>query len=136
MKKTLVALLIAAASVSAHAETWLIVSGASYHADRSGNWNEQNIGVGIRHNNWTAGTYKNSYRRQTTFVGYVWQPIEFGPVSAGVTAAVTTGYSSPVVAFPTVSVKLTDRIVIDLVCAPAIGKDTTAFVGASLRLGF
>lgn len=39
-----------------------------------------------------AGTYRNSFGRQTVYAGAAWRPLQLGPVAAGVLLGVATGY--------------------------------------------
>lgn len=103
----------------------------SYHADRDAGYNENNLGIGIEYDGFVAGYYKNSIHKDTFYAGYVYRPIEYKYFKAGVLVGAMTGYAIPVMAVPTVNIG-TDDISVDFIFAPAF-KDTSAFVGASLR---
>jgi hypothetical protein len=75
---------------------------AAYHA--SPGYNNDTPGVGLLcpvDGDWriAAGTYFNSVRKQSAYVGAAWQPVHLGPVKAGVFAGLVTGYQYPVVPF-------------------------------------
>lgn len=123
------------ASLSAQAETTLTVATVSYHGDRSGDWNEKNPGLGVEHNDWLAGYYRNSYDKDTFYAGYAWRPLQVGYVKAGVIVAAATGYPSPVVALPSVVIE-GPKGGVEIIGAPAVGKGTTWFVGLNLRFKF
>jgi len=57
-------------STPTYADTAIGVLLASHHFDSGYNYNESHAGVYIRHNNWSIGTFTNSYNDQSTFVGY------------------------------------------------------------------
>lgn len=68
---------------------------AAYHA--SAEYNNDTPGIGalceLRENTRLAvGTFYNSYRRTSNYVGVVWQPVNLGPVRAGVMVGAVTGY--------------------------------------------
>lgn len=116
------------------ADLFVTLPGASYHADRSQHWNEFNPGIGVERDGWVSGYYRNSYHRNTWYVGHVWRPLELGNyVRAGVIVSAATGYRWPVVAMPTVNVGTRD-VSVDIVAAPAAGKTTSGFVAAQLRV--
>lgn len=90
---------------------------ASHHLSTApayvGEWNDNNPGVYARWSNgFTAGTLRNSERRQSAYVGWTFEH----PLTRGVTAAITvggiTGYSDPVSPLVAVSAStsLTDRL--------------------------
>ena len=133
MKAILLAALLATCALPASADTYLNIAGVSYHGDRSGNWNEKNPGIGIEHDGYIAGYYRNSYNKDTVYAGYAWRPLQAGAFKAGVIVAAASGYHSPVVAMPSVVVG-GDKVALEFVGAPAVGKSTTWFVGATLRL--
>lgn len=43
---------------------------ATYHADRSAGYNETNGGTYVQCDGWTAGHYRNSERKDSTYAGY------------------------------------------------------------------
>lgn len=77
----------------------LLISTTSYHYDRSQHLNETNPGVIYESNSGlVAGTYYNSYRKQTVLLGWAWRPLQYAGLSAGVAAAAVTGYRLPYMA--------------------------------------
>lgn len=140
-KHLILTALLAVLAAPAQASTYLTVAGLSWHSDRAAGYREKNPGIGIEHDvsddvSLIAGTYINSYNRRTAYAGARWMPLVFGPVRAGLTGAVATGYEQRFVAFPTLTVDLTDRVGLGVIAAPGIGKDASAFVGVELRLRF
>lgn len=70
---------------------------AAYHA-RPG-YNNDTPGIGVLcalapKVDFGVGTYYNSVRKQSTYIGLAWQPYSVGPVSFGVMGGAVTGYSS------------------------------------------
>lgn len=133
MKPFALALLLLCSVQAASAQTYLTVPGISYHGDRSTRWNEVNPGLGIEHDDIVAGYYRNSFDKDTVYVGYVWRPIKTRYLRAGLFSAFATGYPVPVLIAPTINVG-TDAVSIDIIGAPSVGKGTTHFIGAQLRL--
>lgn len=104
----------------------------SYHFDRDKNWNESNTGIGLVYKDYTAGYYKNSYYKDTFYVGYRWRPLSWGEhVKAGLTVALATGYDSPLLVIPTLSIE-SKVVSTDFIFAPTLGK-ASGFVGMQLR---
>lgn len=134
MKKLLLILLLAGQTEAAYALDLTVPLG-SYHFDRSKKWQEKNWGLGVNYKNYVAGYYKNSYDRDSIYIGYHWQPekLEYNRhLKAGLTMIAVSGYrSSPVLLVPTVSVETTE-VSADFLLAPALGK-ATGFVGMQLR---
>jgi hypothetical protein len=96
----------------AHSADWLVITMSSYHAEPDRGYNEKNWGLGLEHDltdNWrvSAGTYRNSLRRQTIYVGAVYHPLRIGPVHVGMAVMAGTGYAPGnrlrAVVFPTLS---------------------------------
>lgn len=133
MRKLIVILsMLLVGHASADDNLYLTLPLGSYHSDRNAGYNEHNRGVGIEYQSYVAGYYKNSTHQDTFYAGYVWRPIDFGYVKAGILAGVVTGYQVPLIAVPTINIG-TDNYSVDLIFAPKI-KDSSAFVGASLRV--
>lgn len=86
----------ALSSVSANAETWVSVMGASYHTDREAGYNEKNPGVGIEQGDKNLravlGYYRNSLNRDTFYLGVSNTPIHIGGFNFGYTAGLASGY--------------------------------------------
>lgn len=78
------------------ADTWVSFGGVSHHLS-DGNYNERNGGLGIEHDlskNWRlmAGMYKNSFRRDSLYVGGGYLPLRIGPVRLGAAGGMFSGY--------------------------------------------
>ena len=76
---------------------------AAYHAkaqDQYGNdYNGDTPGIGVlcpiaNNTRFAAGTYFNSFRRQSNYAAVVWQPFDIGGVKVGVLAGAVSGYKS------------------------------------------
>jgi len=95
------------------AETWITASVASYHFDRSKDYNERNWGLGLEravseNARLVAGAYRNSFYRTSAYAGIVYAPLRVGVLSAGVVAGLVTGYQH------TVSLGLAPTVLIEL----------------------
>lgn len=93
---TLVVMLAAAGDALA-GDTSLVVSGLSYHFDRTKKYNEQNFGLGLEHRlsddfRVSAGWYRNSFYRQSRYAGVVYAPVEAGELRFGAALGVVSGY--------------------------------------------
>lgn len=69
----------------------------SYHFQKDKGLNNSNPGFGVeyRHSNvtaFTAGTFYNSDRRTSHYVGMYWQPLEVGQVRLGAAVGGFDGY--------------------------------------------
>lgn len=113
----------------------LVVHGVSYHFDRSQEWNERNLGAGLRFQHEDGystqiGTYRNSYFRQTWYaIGQKEWPVM--SVKAGVFAGLVSGYDTPVAAGLMLSTNnLTFRLI------PPAGPGTSGVVAMELRKEF
>ena len=83
----------AALSISnAEAETNLYVGAWSKHLVTDG-LNERHDLIAIEHNNWIAGTFDNSYDRETWFAARKWS-WKHGDLEAGVYGGAMRGYST------------------------------------------
>lgn len=86
--------------VAAQRPTYLTVSAFSYHFDRSREYNESNGGAGIEHFlsdqlMLLAGFYRNSRPsgdETSTYGGFAYMPVAYGPLRAGVMLGAVTGY--------------------------------------------
>ena len=82
----------AALSISnAEAETNLYVGAWSKHLVTDG-LNERHDLIAIEHDNWIAGTFENSYDRETYFAAKKWS-WKHGDLEAGVYGGVMKGYT-------------------------------------------
>jgi hypothetical protein len=112
-------------------DTWLAISTVSKHFPSSDGYNERNWGVGLEYGvgedtRLVTGVYRNSYFRDTAYVGAAYTPFGAGPVRLGAVVGVVTGYEDqmgsrvapavlPVVTFESGNVGF------NLIVAPQIG---------------
>ncbi|MCK6387602.1 MAG: hypothetical protein L6Q65_08360 [Zoogloea sp.] len=123
---------------SAPHSDWITVSGLSHHfqPDRR-NWREANPGAGFEREfdgtPWvaTAGYFRNSYDRNTFYVGGRWMPLAAGPFRFGAFGLVATGYPSPVLVLPTVSAQV-GRVGANLLAVPNL-PGYSGYLGLQLR---
>ena len=100
-------------------------------------WNNYNPGVYFRHENWVAGTYFNSIRKQSFYAGYVYGltsniDIVFGAVS---------GYNGPgyrakpvmPMVVPSFHFPLTDAVSARINLAVGVGKGSATAVNFALE---
>jgi hypothetical protein len=93
MRKTLTAALLAAACSAVSAQTFGVHL-ASVHAPHAPNMNEVNPGLyAITDAGWTAGFYRNTWRRTTVYGGRTFSV--FGPLDA--TLGLASGYKRELV---------------------------------------
>lgn len=76
---------------------WVTTGFYSYHFERAPNYNEQNTGLGFEyHFNKTAavaiGHYDNSVRRSSTYLHFIYTPLELGPINFGGAVGLLNGY--------------------------------------------
>jgi hypothetical protein len=122
------------ASEALPSRTELVVHGVSYHFDRSQEWNERNLGLGLKLPqgnglSYQIGFYDNSYGRQTWYAITQKEWTVMG-VQTGIFAGKVTGYRVPVAAGLMVSSNnLTFRIV------PPVGSQTSGVIALELRKG-
>lgn len=87
-------------SVEAAAESvWLTTGLRSHHEKRDSNYQENNTGFGgeieySRSSSFIAGQYRNSFNRESTYLGYRWQPIHSEHWGLGTSNILITGYAS------------------------------------------
>lgn len=83
-------------------EKEVVVHVASYHADRAADYNERNLGLGLRLRepdsrlSWGAGFYRNSIRRDTLYAGAAYDVVSVGPATIRIMVGGVTGYTWPV----------------------------------------
>lgn len=103
--KIIAAAIIALSSFAATAGEWhATVHTVSHHFSERTNgkqWNERNLGAGLRYQidatmGVQVGAYRNSIGKTTTYAIAEWAPLNAGPVGLGVFAGVRTGYTSAV----------------------------------------
>lgn len=125
-------------STSPHRD-WLVVSGASHHfqPDRR-DWREVNPGIGAEREftgtAWvaSAGYFRNSYDRNTFYLGGRWMPLEAGPFRLGAFGLLATGYPSPILVLPAVSTQI-GRIGANLVALPNL-PGYSGYLGLQVRI--
>lgn len=83
------------------AETWLVISTASWHPDRAyerdRNLNSVNPGLGIERAisenlRLAGGAYVNSYRRTSVYAAAAWLPLRVLGARSGITGGAVSGY--------------------------------------------
>jgi len=117
---------------------WLTLSGLSHHfqPDRR-DWREVNPGAGLEREftgtPWTAsaGYFRNSYDRNTFYLGGRWMPLAAGPFRFGAFGLLATGYPSPVLVLPAVSAQI-GRIGANLIALPNL-PGYSGYLGLQLR---
>lgn len=94
-----------ASSLTAQADTTIGVHVATYHLNRDADFNEFNAGLYVVRAGWTAGAYRNSIRRVSTYAGYTHNRVFGTPVD--VTVGAVSGYlPAPVIPMLVPSIKL------------------------------
>jgi hypothetical protein len=112
----------------------VVVHVASYHNDRDRNWNENNLGIGLKiaqseQVSYQVGTYRNSYFKQSY---YAVAQYEVGSdLRAGAFAGVVSGYKTPVAAGFLLSYGMTTLRVV-----PPVGSQVTGVTTIELRKAF
>lgn len=128
----------------AFADAWLTVPLATHHVERhqadGSNWNERNVGVGLEFGTGSesphliAGTYRNSYYRDSRYLGAKWEPVHLGPFGIGATAVYATGYDRPYAGGLLASATDSAGNGLVLIFAPKAGSATSAFFHLEARL--
>ena len=124
-------------NTAAHRD-WLTLSGLSHHfqPDRR-DWREVNPGAGLEREftgtPWTAsaGYFRNSYDRNTFYLGGRWMPLAAGPFRFGAFGLLATGYPSPVLVLPAVSAQI-GRVGANLIALPNL-PGYSGYLGLQLR---
>lgn len=148
---SLLAVSLLTASLSAHAlptlddlqsaahRDWLTLSGVSHHfqPDRR-DWREVNPGFGVEREltgtPWvaSAGYFRNSYDKNTFYVGGRWMPLEAGPFRFGAFGLLASGYPSPILVLPAASVSI-GRVGANLVALPNL-PGYSGYLGLQIRI--
>ena len=86
---------------AAFSQTSLVATLASYHFDRSKEYNESNLGLGIEqklNSEWSisAGFFRNSFNRHTNYVFAGYTPLHFDSWRVGAVIGGVTGYENGV----------------------------------------
>ena len=124
-------------NTAAHRD-WLTLAGLSHHfqPDRR-DWREVNPGAGLEREftgtPWTAsaGYFRNSYDRNTFYLGGRWMPLAAGPFRFGAFGLLATGYPSPVLVLPVVSAQI-GRVGANLIALPNL-PGYSGYLGLQLR---
>ena len=124
-------------NTAAHRD-WLTLAGLSHHfqPDRR-DWREVNPGAGLEREftgtPWTAsaGYFRNSYDRNTFYLGGRWMPLAAGPFRFGAFGLLATGYPSPVLVVPAVSAQI-GRVGANLIALPNL-PGYSGYLGLQLR---
>lgn len=92
-------------------------------------WNDANPGVYLRFDNVVVGTLRNSERRQSFYVGHVWQTERWHGIAADLTLGCITGYSQPISPLGAVglSAAITDRTQVRITYSPKATPKGSAF---------
>ena len=86
-------------SLPVKADTWIVTTVASYHPG-GGDYNERNLGLGLEHGGEkfriVGGGYRNSFYRDSYYIGMTAGMMKLGPVKIGLMAGGVTGYEDTV----------------------------------------
>lgn len=87
----------AVSSSPANGRLWLTTGFFSHHFNRQKNYNEQNTGLGIEYSftQSTAlaiGHYNNSVHKSSTYLHFIYTPLELGPLQLGGAVGLLDGY--------------------------------------------
>lgn len=124
---------------------WVNFGFLSYHQNRQANFNERNYGLGWEHKisedlSSTVGFYRNSVRRDSAYAAVLWQPLQIGPVKAGVMAGVINGYprlnngNFMPMALPMASIE-GRHLGANVICIPKL-KDVSAVCAVQIKARF
>lgn len=122
------------------AESWLVVSGLSWHFQQEReHWRQHNPGLGIETAlapvpglYLSAGSFLNSYNRQAVYGGVRFMPVSVGPFALGGYLLASTGYPSPVLLLPGAALDM-GPFGLNLVALPNL-PGYSGYVGVQLRL--
>lgn len=94
--KLLVAFLLGMVTLSANAETWVVMSGIAKHLGNGSYCNNHlTKGIGVEKDGYALGIYDNSNCRLSAYAAKSWLPLRFADWRLGVIAGGATGYGSP-----------------------------------------
>lgn len=76
---------------------WITTGFLSYHPNRNPDYNERNTGIGGEYHfdderSLALGHYKNSVRKQSTYLQYVYTPVAIGNIKLGGALGIVDGY--------------------------------------------
>jgi len=113
--KYAIALALALSATLAHAQAPDVVGLhlVSKHSNYDFAWNDTNPGVYARWDGGlTVGTYYNSNRKQSFYVGWTGEKQLTPRIAAGITLGGVTGYTTPLLPLvvPSVSVRVWDKV--------------------------
>lgn len=133
MKRFIAAIIILLGSTLAQAEpsVYLTSGFISKHFASNHDYNEFNYGIGSEYHfndtqSISVGYYKNSVRRDSIYLHYVWQPLKIKDVEIGIAMGVVNGYPDynggrfAIAVLPAVSWMVTDRIGLNLTYIPTV----------------
>ena len=111
-------LALALAGPASAADFGIELHGKAEHAD-VGPYNERNPGIGLFIRQGTlyghVGTYRNSYREQSTYIAVEWLPLQSRWIDAGIGGGSATGYDAhrsgpPIAAYFKAHAKITPKL--------------------------
>ena len=123
---------------------WVSPGFFSHHFDRSAGYREDNVGFGAELDvvdSWSihAGSFINSDRARSRYVGGAWEPLERWGVKAGLYGGAFDGYPAMraggwfAAAFPVISMR-TDRFGVNLTVIPNYGNRLHGAIVAQVLL--
>ena len=145
MRSVLLAALVLVSGI-ANAETWLVVSLASYHFKEregtKGSYEQTNPGLGLEHvlsDKWRlgAGTYRSSIRTDASYVGAMYIPFGWSYLKFGIALGAVSGYETnltPLIV-PTLMVE-GKRFGANLLFVPPVQKANGGGLGLQLKVKF
>lgn len=126
-------------SIALSEDTWLTASVLSYHFDRKEKYNETNFGLGFEqtlNDNWrlVAGTFRNSQRIDSTYMGVVWNPLHFGRWHFGALVGQFTGYEiDALYGVLPVATYEHNKWGVNFALAPPAGNNDSAVLGIQIK---
>lgn len=148
MKAALLVILLAVCGVASAGDdrqTWGVATVGSYHFDRSHGYCENNFGFGLEHGSssvrFVAGTYMNSFCRDSKYLGLVVAPLDFTTLGAtvrlGAAIGGVTGYYQKRAAFGAVPIIGIERgnYGVNVMLVPPIG-GVSGVIGLQLKARF
>lgn len=124
----------------AEADYALVVSGFSWHFRQNRDYRGDNPGLGLERSTaidglyMTAGYFRNSYDKNTFYVGARYMPLQWRRWRGGAYLLLGSGYPSPVLPLPGIAFD-GKRIGLNIVFAPTIGQ-YSGYIGGQLRWKF
>lgn len=117
------------------AQDWLVLSGVAVHLDGK-HCNDLTTGLGVEHNGYAAGFYRNSNCKWSAYAAKAWLPITAGHWRAGVLGGLVTGYAtSPVLPVAALSITYEGRRYgLNLIGIPPSGNSGGGVIWAQLKV--